>query len=134
MLFYSVSNMTCEGHAVNSILIEEKAGFGIKTIGETQCCGSMECFYPRYITKDLILKFIKQIDCSIWLLHGYIEDVWARIKYLENAEESLNKLYPEIWRVKVRVYTSSARLPSMVLVVLEILDFEAFIQWRNKKK
>jgi hypothetical protein len=101
---------------------------GAALIGDTQCCGSLEVWGEgEVIGVQNILEFLSCSNCAVLLLHfRNTWSTWETISTLPDIERGLNVIAPDIWRVKVQYIEYNE-----TLVVLEILDDEAYGKWRE---
>lgn len=107
----------------------EKSSYGypFSYVGETQCCGSREIWLENnYITPEYILSLIKNIYSAIYVLHGIYNDGWLDNTDSVSIEEYLNAV-STAWQVKIEEIDETT-----LLVVLNILDRDAYIKWRNQ--
>lgn len=106
---------------------ESPYGHPFSYVGKTQCCGSREIWLgANYISSEYILSLIKNINSAIYVLHGIYKDGWLDNTGSVSIEEYLNAV-STAWQVKIEEIDETT-----LLVVLNILDRDAYIKWRNQ--
>jgi hypothetical protein len=125
-LYYgSIPGATC-----TMLCVREKPRLinGAATIGDTQCCGSLEVWgNNENIGVENILEFLVCSNCAILFLHfRNTSSSWDTVSSLPSIETKLNAIAPDIWKVKLQYIEYNE-----TLVVLEILDNEAYLKWRE---
>lgn len=120
-----------EDEVVHAVIKSDNSSYAMlgRTIGNTYCCGSMEIFGCSYVTPNMVLEFVKKSYVSIWLFHSYLywenEHTWEGTNNVSIIKNQCNKLLQHC-RVDMK------KLGEMeVLITLEILDREKFMEWRD---
>ena len=129
MKFYNVTDNVFLGAKVTQIAITSgEYVYGCTTIGDTQCCGSVEIWGNGDIEYYFLLELLVCSNCAVFLVHLNNENrYWHNISIPE-IEKQLNAVAPTIWKVQLEKMENRE-----TLMVLEILDADKYLDWRMQK-
>lgn len=129
MKFYNITTTALPGAKVNQIAISQSGYvYGCTTIGDTECCGSVEIWGDGYIEYFFLLELLVCSNCAVFLVHlKNTHSYWTNIS-IPVIEKQLNAVAPTIWKVQLK--TMEYR---RTLMVLEILDADKYQDWRMQK-
>jgi len=96
------------------------------SIGTTACCGSASVFGLLFY-RDHIVRFLKDSKCSVIILNGQWANHWDKPSLTE-MESQLNRIEPKVFQCKLTLLNNT-----QILILLDILDPMAYLEWMNKK-
>lgn len=129
MIFYNITTNALPGAKVNLIAINQGGYvYGCTTIGDTECCGSVEIWGDGYIEYSFLLELLVCSNCAVFLVHlNNTPNYWNEIS-IPAIEKQLNAVAPTIWKVQLKEMMNGE-----TLMVLEILDADKYQDWRMQK-
>ena len=129
MKFYHVTaNAFHEAKVTQIAITSSEYVYGCTTIGDTQCCGSVEIWGDGYIEYSFLLELLVCSNCAVFLVHlNNTPNYWNNIS-IPAIEKQLNAVAPTIWKVQLKTMEYRG-----TLMVLEILDADKYQDWRMQK-
>jgi hypothetical protein len=130
MKFYNVIASAIPSAKVNQIAITSSEYiYGCTTIGNTQCCGSVEIWGDGDIEYYFLLELLVCSNCAVFLFHLNNEQGYWHNVSIPEIEKQLNAVAPTIWKVQLKKMKEFRE----TLMVLEILDADKYQDWRIQK-
>ena len=129
MKFYNITTTALPGAKVNQIAVSPSGYvYGCTTIGDTECCGSVEIWGDGDIEYSFLLELLVCSNCAVFLVHlDNTSNYWSSIS-IPAIEKQLNTVAPTIWKVQLKKMENRE-----TLMVLEILDADKYQDWRMQK-
>jgi len=127
---HNIPSLTCDYYCPDEkttlTYVSEDGRSMYGSIGTTACCGSASVFGLLFY-RDHIVRFLKDSKCSVIILNGQWANHWDKPSLTE-MESQLNRIEPKVFQCKLTLLNNT-----QILILLDILDPMAYLEWMNKK-
>lgn len=127
---YLPQQVALHNHKAHTVILSGNTSYAMLagTLGNTNCCGSFEISGAIYIVPALMIELVKKSYKSVWLFHGHSACADNEWNSKSDVKEFIRQVNAKLQHCKIHAMMTEF---SQLLVTLEILDREKFLEWRQ---